>query len=78
MAYVYSEILLSHIKKKKVVICGNMDGPREYYVSKTNIDSTSMWNLKSNTNKIISKHKHTHWYRKKTYLSKQIDGAGTN
>ena len=54
-----------------------MDGPREY-VSKTNIDSTFMWNLKSNTNKIISKHKNTHWHRKQTYLSKLRDGAGTN
>ena len=63
--------------KKNVVICGNMDGPREY-VSKTNIDSTFMWNLKSNTNKIISKHKNTHWHRKQTYLSNLRDGAGTN
>jgi len=54
--------------KKNVVICGNTDGPREYDESKTNVDCTFMWNLKSNTNKIISKHKHTHWQRKQTFI----------
>ena len=41
MWYMYTVKCYSVIKKN-VVICSNMDGPRVYYISKTNIDSTFM------------------------------------
>ena len=62
MVYIYNRIRLSHKKEWNNAICSNMDGSRDYHVSEvsqterqTSYGITYMWNLKCDTNKLISK-----------------------
>ena len=62
MVYIHNGILLSHKKEWNNVICGNMDGLRDYHKkwSKSERErklcgSTYMWNLKYDTNELIYK-----------------------
>ena len=61
MWYTYNEILLGHKREWNIVICSNMDGPRDYYTEWSQIEKhkhymiSHIWNLKNNTNKLIYK-----------------------
>ena len=62
LVYLYNEVLLSHTKKEwNNSICSYSDGPRDYHTKwsksererQTPYDTTSVWNLKYNTNEPI-------------------------
>ena len=62
VVHIYNGILLSHKKEWTNAICSNMDGFRDYHTKwskserETQIpyDITYMWNLKYDTNELIS------------------------
>ena len=69
--------------KKKIVICNNTDGPRDYHTkwSKSEKDKhhiiSLMWNLKYDTNELIYKTEtDSHW--KQTYGYQRGRGWGRN
>ena len=63
VVYTYNGILLSYKKEWNIVICSNMDGPRDYHTEwsksdrerQISYDITYMWNLKNNKNKSVHK-----------------------
>ena len=63
MVHIYSGILLCHKKEWNYDIFNNLDGPRDYNTKWSESgrerhlshDITHMWNLKHDTNELISK-----------------------
>ena len=61
--YLYNRILLSRKKEWSNAICSNMDGPRDDYTEGSTSEREKqivygiiyVWNLKSDTNKLIHK-----------------------
>ena len=65
VVHIYNGILLSHTKEWNNAICSNMNGPRDYHTKWSQSererqiphDTTYVWNLKYNTNEVITKQK---------------------
>ena len=38
VAHIYNGLLLSHKKEWNIVICNNMDGPRDYHTKRSKLD----------------------------------------
>ena len=59
----HNRILLNHKEEWNNAICSNMDGPGDYHTKwsksererQTSYDFTYMWNLKYDTNELITK-----------------------
>ena len=66
--YVYKGVSVSHEKEWDLVICGNIDGPRTYYV-KWNKSEKDKCHVISPISGIKKKKEQTHKY------GKQIDGC---
>ena len=62
VVHVLNRILLDHKKEQNNAICSNMDGPRDYHTKRSKsererqipYDITYMWNIKYDTNELIS------------------------
>ena len=62
----------SAIKKNEILICNNVDGPRDYYAV-----ISSIWNLKKFLKCMyIIKQQKTHRYRVKTSANHRGEGSG--
>ena len=75
VVYIYNGILPGHKKEWNNVICGNMDGPRDYHTEwsksdrerQISYDITHIWNLIKNDLNELRKQKQTHRFWKQSY-----------